>query len=94
MTTEPNDHSQHYKINVNDMYAASKGDAGNWGIEGYEVPAHYYDCLKSKKEKAVWEQISSNKLIPGVWPPFPKGEDGKTIFPQRPNFIDEVNKKI
>jgi hypothetical protein len=89
--TEPNDQSKHYKIKVEDMWAIAKGDTGSWGIEGYDVPRDYYDCIKSKKSKEMWEIISSKKINPGLWPPkLQKDANDKIIWPKRPNFIDEV----
>ena len=95
--TEPNEptNNHNYKINIDDMWAIAKGDTGNWGIEGYEVPRNYYDCLKSKKNREIWEQITSNKIKPGQWPPkLPKDADDKIVWPKRPNFIDDVIKKF
>lgn len=93
--TEPNDFSKNYKIGVEDMWSITRGDTGNWGIEGYEVPRHYYDCIKSKKSREIWEQIATNKIKPGLWPPkLPKDSDDKLVWPKRPNFIDEVIPKI
>jgi hypothetical protein len=89
--TEPNQPSSNYKIRVEDMWGITKGDTGNWGIEGYEVPRLYYDCLKSKKGREIWEQITSNKIKGGLWPPkLPKDAEEKLVWPKRPNFIDEV----
>ena len=93
--TEPDTQSNNYKIGVQDMWNIAKGDTGNWGIEGYEVPPLHYDCAKAKKQRAIWEQMTKNKLQPGLWPPkLPKDAEDKVIWPKRPNFIDEVNKKI
>lgn len=93
--TEPNEISNNnYKIGVGDMWSLAKGETGNWGIEGYEIHGQYFDCLKSKKDKERWEQITSNKSKPGLWPPkMPKDADDKLIWPKRPNFITDVYTK-
>ena len=92
--TEPNVPSNnHYKISLDDMWGIAKGDTGNWGIEGYEIHRKHIDCVKSKKNKEIWEQITSNKSKPGLWPPkMAKDSNDKLIWPKRPNFITEVIK--
>jgi hypothetical protein len=90
--TQPNEPSNNnYKIGIEDMWGIAKGDTGNWGIEGYEIHRQYYDCLKSKKNRDIWNDITSNKSKPGLWPPkLPKDSNDKIIWPKRPNFITDV----
>lgn len=87
--TEPNQPSK-YKLSIENLWSITRGDTGNWGIEGYEVPKDYFDHLKSKEGKVLWEKINSKKLQSN-WPPkLPKDDNEKLIWPKRPNFIEDV----
>jgi len=87
--TQPN-LSSNYKLSIENMWSVSRGDTGNWGIEGYEVPRDYFDHLRSKSGKVLWEKLTSKKIQPS-WPPkLPKDDNDKIIWPKRPNFIEEV----
>ncbi len=87
--TEPNLPSNS-KLSIENMWSVTKGDTGSWGIEGYEVPKDYFDHLKSKEGKVLWQKINSKKLQ-SYWPPkLPKDDNDKLIWPKRPNFIEDV----
>jgi hypothetical protein len=87
--TEPNQQSN-YKLSIENIWSVNRGDAGNWGIEGYQVPRDYVDHLKSKEGKVLWEKIN-NKKLQSNWPPkLPRDDNEKLIWPKRPNFIEDV----
>lgn len=91
--TEQENNPPKYKIDIVEMWGLSKGDSNsdNWGIEGYESPRKSFNCIKSKKEKHIEEQIRRNKLPQGPWPPkLKKDGNDQLIWPQRTSFIDEV----
>ncbi len=78
------------KLPIDNLWNVAKGDAGNWGIEGYEVPQEYFDHIKSKRGKELWDKLNSKKLTVN-WPPkLNKDDKDRVIWPKRPNFIDEV----
>jgi len=88
--TEP-DISNKNKISIDNIWASTKGDTVNWGIDGYEAPKQYFDHLKAKEGKVLWEKINNKKIVPN-WPPkLPRDSTDKLIWPKRPNFIDDVN---
>ena len=61
------------------------------GIEGYEINKKYFDYIKAKEWKKIWEKNTSNK-VKCVWPPqeFKDGEGG-IKWPKRKNYLDDVN---
>lgn len=62
------------------------------GIEGYEVPRHYYDYHQVMWEKKRNRILTSHKH---VWPPddWPKDKDSDTkVKPKRKTYIDELYK--
>jgi hypothetical protein len=74
------------------MWGVTKGDTGNWGIEGYDVPRDYFDHIKSKGGKDLWAKINNKKLV-SRWPPkLPKDDNDRLIWPKRPNYINDVIK--
>ena len=84
--------NNHNRMSIENMWSNTKGDSGSWGIEGYEVPRDYFDHLKTKQGKVLWEKLKSTKLE-NNWPPrLEKDSNDKLIWPKRPNYIDEVNK--
>lgn len=88
-----NDFSNNYKLSVENMWSVTRGETGNWGIEGYEVPKEYFDHIKTKKGKEIWESIISTKPK-SYWPPkLDKDDNDKPIWPKRPNFIEDVFSK-
>lgn len=91
--SEPNQPSN-YKLSIENMWSVTRGDTGNWGIEGYEVPRQYYDHIKPIDSKVLSDKNNSKKQE-SSWPPnLPKDDNDKLIWPKRPNFIEEVNNFI
>ena len=64
-----------------------------WGIEGYEVPRHYYCYHQVMWEKQREKILNSHKHI---WPPldWPKKseDDDSKVPPKRPNYLDDLYK--
>ena len=74
------------------MWQCVKGSSQNWGIEGYEIPRHYYDYHQVKWYQEREKILNSHKR---VWPPqdWPKSkEDDKLVPPHRPFFIEDIIK--
>ena len=81
-----------YRITPEEMWSCVKGSSMNWGIEGYEIPKHYYDYHQVKWQQERKVILEKHKR---VWPPqdWPKSkEDDKLIPPHRPNFIENYIK--
>ena len=81
-----------YRISPEEMWSCVKGSSMNWGIEGYEIPKHYYDYHQIKWQQERKTILEKHKR---VWPPqdWPKSkEDDKLIPPHRPNFIENYIK--
>ena len=64
-----------------------------WGIEGYEVPRHYYCYHQVTWEKEREKILNAHKHI---WPPldWPKKseDDDSKVPPKRPNYLDDLYK--
>ena len=81
-----------YRITPEEMWSCVKGSSMNWGIEGYEIPRHYYDYHQVKWQQERQKILESHKR---VWPPqdWPKSkEDDKLVPPHRPNFTENYIK--
>lgn len=62
------------------------------GIEGYEINKKYFDYLKIREWKKMWEKNTSNK-VKCTWPPqHLKDGDGNIKWPKRKNYLDDVIK--
>lgn len=92
MTTPKTRHPGQLTMSPEEMWTCIRGNTQNWGVEGYEVPRHYFDHYQAKWAK---EREKIKKEHKALWPPkdWPKSKEGDTqIPPQRLNFIDEVIK--
>ena len=81
-----------YNLTPEEMWHCVKGSSQNWGIEGYEIPRHYYDYHQVKWYQEREKILNSHKR---VWPPqdWPKSkEDDKLVPPHRPFFIEDIIK--
>ena len=81
-----------YNLTPEEMWQCVKGSSQNWGIEGYEIPRHYYDYHQVKWYQEREKILNSHKR---VWPPqdWPKSkEDDKLVPPHRPFFIEDIIK--
>lgn len=46
------------------MYKIATRSNTAWGIDGYQVPSHYFDPITHKEKKDIEELLSKNKTIP------------------------------
>ena len=83
-------------ISPQEMWAVMNTDGNpNWGIPGYESPKIYFDHVKQKKDRAIYEMHGEVWNNRGHYPKpkFSLDKDGKEIIPQKLNFIDECIKQ-
>lgn len=89
MTTGINPSS---KLTPDEVYRLSKRQ-NDWGIEGYQVPRHYFDYNQVMWHKKRTKILESR---PHVWPPndWPrdKEDDKIKIPPKRKNYLDDLYK--
>ena len=81
-----------YNLTPEEMWQCVKGSSQNWGIEGYEIPRHYYDYHQVKWYQEREKILNSHKR---VWPPqdWPKSKEyDKLVPPHRPFFIEDIIK--
>jgi hypothetical protein len=84
-------YDNNYKLTVEDMWKTTNINNEN-GIEGYELVKVYFDHLKSKENKKVWDKNTSKK-IKVDWPPQKlKDTNGQVQWPKRKNYLDDVKK--
>lgn len=82
-------YDNNYKLAVEDMWRTTNINNEN-GIEGYELVKVYFDHLKSKEYKKVWDKNTSKKIRVD-WPPHSfKDENGQVKWPKRKNYLDDV----
>ncbi len=82
-----------YKITVDEMWKITKNDIDN-DIEGYEIAKVYFDHIKSKNNKKIWEKNTS-KNVKSDWPPRAlRDETGQVKWPKRKNYLDDVIYKL
>lgn len=80
--TNPN-----YKLTVDEMW---KTININNGIEGYEIHKKYFDFIKAREFKKIWERCTSGK-VQCKWPPIEfKDKNGDIKWPKRKNYLDDV----
>ena len=80
------------RLTPDEIYRLSKRQ-NDWGIEGYEVPRHYYDY-----HQVLWER-KRTKILENhthVWPPhdWPRDKEDDKIKhpPKRKNYLDDLYK--
>jgi len=84
-------YDSNYKLTVDEMWKTTNINIDN-GIEGYDIAKVYFDHIKSKEYKKIWEKNTSDK-IRSDWPPHGlKDESGNIKWPKRKNYLDDVNK--
>ena len=81
-------YNQNHKLTVEDMWKTT--NCNDDGIEGYELVKVYFDHLKSKNNKKIWEKTTSKK-VKVDWPPQALRDDsGQINWPKRKNYLDDV----
>lgn len=43
------------KMPMTEMYSLVTRQEKNWGVPGYEIPKKYFDHIKSKRQKELFE---------------------------------------
>ena len=61
------------------MYKIATRQNTTWGIDGYQVPKHYFDSNKAAKDKEIEELLKKGKPIPPV----------KRHVTKKGNFLDD-----